>query len=111
MQALIDFDGWRKWEDFATANGLKDSRDPMTGPKAAASKRGRGIKVPAQSSDIATANKSTTAANPALPNASEPTKDSEGFKMIRKETAKLEDDHTMRENGLDTTFNAAAIPG
>jgi hypothetical protein len=24
MQALIDFDGWRKWKDFAEVNGLKD---------------------------------------------------------------------------------------
>lgn len=32
MQALIDFDGWRKWKDFATANGLKDPKDKSTGP-------------------------------------------------------------------------------
>ena len=28
MQALIDFDGWRKWKDFAEANGLKDPSKP-----------------------------------------------------------------------------------
>jgi osomolarity two-component system response regulator SSK1 len=28
MQALIDFDGWRKWNDFAEANGLKDPTKP-----------------------------------------------------------------------------------
>lgn len=28
MQALIDFDGWRKWKDFAEANGLKDPTKP-----------------------------------------------------------------------------------
>jgi hypothetical protein len=39
MQALIDFDGWRKWEDFATENGLKDPRDIKTGPKASATRR------------------------------------------------------------------------
>jgi hypothetical protein len=25
MQALIDFDGWRKWKDAAVQNGLKDA--------------------------------------------------------------------------------------
>lgn len=25
MQALIDFDGWRKWKDAAIENGLKDA--------------------------------------------------------------------------------------
>ena len=25
MQALIDFDGWRKWKDAAIQNGLKDA--------------------------------------------------------------------------------------
>jgi hypothetical protein len=39
MQALIDFDGWRKWEDFATENGLKDPRDIKTGPRASATRR------------------------------------------------------------------------
>jgi hypothetical protein len=33
MQALIDFDGWRKWKDAAEQNGLKDasSLDRSTG--------------------------------------------------------------------------------
>ena len=32
MQALIDFDGWRKWKDFAEANGLKDPSKPAGAP-------------------------------------------------------------------------------
>lgn len=28
MQALIDFDGWRKWKDAAVQNGLKDASNP-----------------------------------------------------------------------------------
>jgi hypothetical protein len=55
MQALIDFDGWRKWEDFATENGLKDPRDVMTGPRASATRR-REVKTPAP----APTNNSTT---------------------------------------------------
>lgn len=35
MQALIDFDGWRNWKDFAAQNGLHDA----SGPSSAASKR------------------------------------------------------------------------
>jgi predicted transcriptional regulator len=31
MQALIDFDGWRKWEDAAVQNGLKDASNPKKG--------------------------------------------------------------------------------
>ena len=33
MQALIDFDGWRKWKDAAIQNGLKDAstQDPRMG--------------------------------------------------------------------------------
>jgi hypothetical protein len=31
MQALIDFDGWRKWKDFAELNGLKDPTKPTSG--------------------------------------------------------------------------------
>ncbi len=31
MQALIDFDGWRKWKDFAELNGLKDPSKPNSG--------------------------------------------------------------------------------
>jgi hypothetical protein len=33
MQALIDFDGWRKWKDAAIQNGLKDAStsDPRAG--------------------------------------------------------------------------------
>jgi hypothetical protein len=32
MQALIDFDGWRKWKDFAEINGLKDPSKPVGAP-------------------------------------------------------------------------------
>jgi osomolarity two-component system, response regulator SSK1 len=28
MQALIDYDGWRKWKDAAQENGLKDGLNP-----------------------------------------------------------------------------------
>lgn len=43
MQALIDFDGWRKWKDFAdtsTANGnvKGKGKSTATGPNAAAKK-------------------------------------------------------------------------
>lgn len=31
MQALIDFDGWRKWKDNAVQNGLKDASNPRQG--------------------------------------------------------------------------------
>jgi hypothetical protein len=31
MQALIDFDGWRKWKDFADSNGLKNASNMPTG--------------------------------------------------------------------------------
>jgi len=41
MQALIDFDGWRKWKDFAEANGLKDASDTK-GPNKFANKGGKG---------------------------------------------------------------------
>lgn len=36
MQALIDFDGWRNWKDFAAQNGLHDA---SAGPSSAAGKR------------------------------------------------------------------------
>jgi hypothetical protein len=32
MQALIDFDGWRKWKDIAEINGLKDPSKPAGAP-------------------------------------------------------------------------------
>jgi osomolarity two-component system response regulator SSK1 len=28
MQALIDYDGWRKWKESAQENGLKDGLNP-----------------------------------------------------------------------------------
>ena len=28
MQALIDFDGWRKWKESAQENGLQDGLNP-----------------------------------------------------------------------------------
>lgn len=37
MQALIDFDGWRKWKDAAEQNGLKDAS--MMKPKPAPKKK------------------------------------------------------------------------
>lgn len=30
MQALIDFDGWRKWKDFADKSETMDSKSKMT---------------------------------------------------------------------------------
>jgi hypothetical protein len=63
MQALIDFDGWRKWEDFATANGLKDSRDPATGPKASITrKRAKEPKEAKSPAPLPTNNSTTTLA-------------------------------------------------
>jgi hypothetical protein len=35
MQALIDFDGWRKWKEVAVENNLKGRASPMP-PKAMA---------------------------------------------------------------------------
>lgn len=35
MQALIDFDGWRKWKEVAVENNLKGSASPVP-PKAIA---------------------------------------------------------------------------
>ncbi|KAJ4388449.1 Two-component response regulator SSK1p [Neurospora sp. IMI 360204] len=32
MQALIDFDGWRKWKDFGSSNG-EDKKDSASAPK------------------------------------------------------------------------------
>jgi predicted transcriptional regulator len=42
MQALIDFDGWRKWKDAAIANGLKDASNMKPG---GAGKKAAGKKV------------------------------------------------------------------
>ncbi|TID27060.1 hypothetical protein E2P81_ATG01514 [Venturia nashicola] len=61
MQALIDFDGWRKWKDFATANGLKDPKDKSTGPggSKAIGKKAAPIKPAASVLDSAAALKAT----------------------------------------------------
>ncbi|KAF2430939.1 hypothetical protein EJ08DRAFT_588286 [Tothia fuscella] len=69
MQALIDFDGWRKWEDFATENGLKDPRDIKTGPKASASKRAapRDVKPPSSNLPVMNVKNSTTTNLPVPP--------------------------------------------
>lgn len=32
MQALIDFEGWRKWRGFADISQLSTSTDPVTSP-------------------------------------------------------------------------------
>lgn len=61
MQALIDFDGWRKWKDFATANGLKDPKDKSTGPggSKAFGKKAITIKPAASTLDSTAAAKAT----------------------------------------------------
>jgi hypothetical protein len=63
MQALIDFDGWRKWEDFATENGLKDPRDIKTGPRASATRRREVKSPPPPPTNNSTANLAHIAAN------------------------------------------------
>ncbi|QDS69304.1 hypothetical protein FKW77_002787 [Venturia effusa] len=60
MQALIDFDGWRKWKDFATANGLKDPKDKSTGPGGSKTADKKALPVRAAASlDSAAASKTT----------------------------------------------------
>jgi hypothetical protein len=46
MQALIDFDGWRKWSEFATENGLKGSSDRSNLGKTNSKKAVRGKSSP-----------------------------------------------------------------
>ncbi len=43
MQALIDFDGWRKWKDFSSLTSSKDSEDK--GEKKLASKKKKGSRM------------------------------------------------------------------
>ena len=49
MQALIDFDGWRNWKDFAALNGLKGApvqpaaNKPAVGPTSAPNKSAAGL--------------------------------------------------------------------
>ena len=58
MQALIDFDGWRKWKDFATANGLKEPSQAAKKKFAAGKKPINNVKSP-EAKDFATPKKET----------------------------------------------------
>lgn len=55
MQALIDFDGWRKWKEVAVENNLKGGASPVPPPskgvKDIPSKRQSGVS-PAVKEDI-----------------------------------------------------------
>jgi osomolarity two-component system, response regulator SSK1 len=42
MQALIDFDGWRKWKDFSSTQTKDEDKE---GKKALASKKKKGNRV------------------------------------------------------------------
>jgi osomolarity two-component system response regulator SSK1 len=106
MQALIDFDGWRKWEDFATENGLKDPRDIKTGPRASASRRGRELKSPPL-----LANASTTNPNNPTPPKSSDTSALDFATAPKKsigETLAEEEKHLQKEDSPDTIVNVSA---
>jgi hypothetical protein len=67
MQALIDFDGWRKWKDFATANGLKDPKDKNTGPSGSKAFGRKPIKPAASTLNLTAASATTESKDFATP--------------------------------------------
>jgi osomolarity two-component system response regulator SSK1 len=43
MQALIDFDGWRRWKDFADKSETMDSKSKMSASFSAIAKKDTGL--------------------------------------------------------------------